>query len=204
MNTKKIANAYDDTKKMLNTIRKIQATVKPKYGILEEQEDSEEGEFPKNPKDSRGELTAPYGYGSGTKKPIPRSVGVNTSSENEDFAVINDVEVEIHSEDPQDLELSDEEKGKVSQLIDDFRKEVSETAEFDKLHIYETSAKLDGKISDVGITFMLSTGDDTGIYASASMIKIDEQVLELFNKLMIFESKFSASINDLIVNRRST
>jgi len=74
MNTKKIVNSYDNTKKMLNTIRQIQATVKPKYGLIQEQLNGEE------PQDSRGQLTDPYGYGSGTKKPIPRRVGIDTKS----------------------------------------------------------------------------------------------------------------------------
>ena len=198
MNTKKIVNSYDNTKKMLNTIRQIQATVKPKYGLIQEQLNGEE------PQDSRGQLTDPYGYGSGTKKPIPRRVGIDTesqSSSDEDFAVINNVNIKMHSDDPEDLILTDEEKGKISQLIDDFRAEVSETVQFDTLNVYDTSAKLDGRLADIGLSFTFSTGDDTGLYLKGEMLKIDDSSLLIINKLKAFEMKFSNSINDLLVNR---
>jgi hypothetical protein len=125
-------------------------------------------------------------------------------TEDSDYTVINDVEVVVHSEDPEDMELTDEEKAKISQLIDDFRAEVSETAEFDKLHIYETNAKLDGKIGEYGLMFTLSTGDDTGLYINGQMLKIDENSLLILEKLGQYELKFSNTINDLLVRRRST
>jgi hypothetical protein len=118
--------------------------------------------------------------------------------------VINNVEVEIHSEDNQDLTIKDNEKGIISQLIDDFKKEVSELVDFGKLQVYSDSAKLDGKITQKGIEFTLSTGDDNGIYLSnASMLKIDDETMEYLEKLKSFEEKFSGSINDLIVNRKN-
>ena len=114
------------------------------------------------------------------------------------------MEVQINSDDPEDLQLSDEEKGKISQLIDDFRAEVSETVDFGKLNVYDTSAKLDGRISDIGLEFTLSTGDDTGLYIKGSMLKIDDASLGMINKLKVFELKFANSINDLLVNRRAS
>jgi hypothetical protein len=180
MTTSTKIDSYDEIKGMLNKIRQIQSL--PKYGIIKEQEE----------------------FGA-QKQNIPPSPETKTGSEDNDFAVINNVEIEIHSEDPEDLELSDEEKGKISQLIDDCRTDVSETVSFGKLHIYPTSAKLDGKISDMGLGFIFSTGDDTGFYLSnTSLLKIDENSFEMINKLRMFEEKFSNSINDLLVNRRDS
>lgn len=184
MSTKKSTNGYDNTKKMLNTIRKIQALSKPKYGLISEQ---------------LTELNPEEGI-----ETRPEEQPQGGEEEGSDFVVINDVEVVIHSEDPEDLELTDEEKGKISQLIDDFRVEVVETAEFDKLHVYETSAKLDGKIGEIGLQFTLSTGDDTGLYINGQMLKIDENSLEIIRKLGAYEIKFSSTINDLLVRRKTT
>ena len=181
MNTKKESNSYDDTKKMLNTIRKIQSN--GGHGIINEQN----GDLVPNP---------PPAENYNQESPM--------QTEDSDYTVINDVEVVIHSEDPEDMMLTDEEKGKVSQLIDDFRAEVSETVEFDKLHIYETSAKLEGKIGEFGIMFTLSTGDDTGLYINGQMLKIDENSLMVLEKLGVYQIKFSNTINDLLVRRRST
>jgi sporulation protein YlmC with PRC-barrel domain len=209
MATNKIMNEYDEIKGLLNKVRKIQAIGKANkdYGLIQEQTYQGEDTNNEDPKDSRGELTAPYGYGAGAKKPIPRSVGTDVSSEkeSEDIAVINDVDIEIHSEDPEDLILQDDEKKKISQLIDDFRTEVSEIAELDALHLYPNSAVINGLITDMGLNFTFSTGDDTGLYIGGSkLIKVEDELLSVINKLKTFQLKFANTINDLLLNRSTT
>lgn len=203
MTMKKIPNDYDEIKGLLNKIRKIQSASRSNdYGIIREQiEDNQEPQPPEPDK----EYEAPATEDDPVQDPTIKNVPGEEGEEQEDIAVINDVEIEIHSEDPEDLGLSDEEKKQISQLIDDFRTEVSEMVEFDKLHIYDESAKLDGKISDIDLTFTISTGDDTGLYLSnVSMLKIDDESLDMINKLRAFTPKFSNTINDLLVNRSTT
>jgi len=182
MEIKKIRNEYDEIKRMLNKIRQIRLINKANdYGILSEQLDDI---------DSSGENNI-YDESDQNKK--------------QDIFVINDVDVKIHSEDSEDLVLNDEEKQKISQLIDDFRKEVSELVEFGRLDIYDENAKLDGKIIDINLIFSLSTGNDTGLYISnPSMLKIDDNSSNIINKLRAFESKYVNTLNDLLINRRST
>jgi hypothetical protein len=205
MATEKKMDSYDEIKNMLSKVRKIQELGRTNsYGMIEEQVDSEEGDEFQNLEKSVGNYMNKPPQSQPTNNPVPPQQS-KEGEENEDFAVINNVEVEIHSEDPEDLELSEEEKGKISQVIDDFRKEVSEIVEFDKLDIYEENAKLSGKISDVGLSFMISTGNDSGLYLSnASMLKIDDESIDIINKLRTFEPKFSGAINDLLVNRSTT
>lgn len=195
MTINKIPNDYDEIKGLLNKIRRIQESVKQNdYGIIREQNmvkyDSDEPEVPTH---------------DGQVPPPTAAPSEEPSQEQEDIAVINDVEIQIHSEDPEDLELSEEEKKQISQLIDDFRTEVSEITEFDKFHIYNDSAKLDGKISDIDLSFTISTGDDTGLYISnPSMLKIDDAALNMINKLRGFAVKFSNTINELLATRSTT
>lgn len=194
MTQKQPINEYDLTKKMLNTIREIQASVDSnKFVLLREQVTND-----KETVIRKGDGIPP--------PPIDNdNMDYESGEEQEDIAVINDVEVVIHSEDPEDLELKDDEKNNISQLIDEFRTEVSEIVEFDKLHIYEDNAKLEGKISDVNLGFTLSTGNDTGIYLSnTSMMKIDEDTIDMINKLKTFHPKFINTINNLLVHRKST
>ena len=176
----KKTNSYDEIKGMLNIIRKINS----RYGTLREQVETQQA----------------------VQQPQYNQNTVNqeqTSSENEDIFVINGIDVEIHSEDSMDLALNDTEKGVISQLVDDFRVEVSEIAEFDRLDIYPNSAKLSGTIPDMGVSFTLSTGDDKGLFLSnTSMLKINPDYLSVITKLNSFEEKFSNTINDLLVNRR--
>jgi hypothetical protein len=221
MTTNQPIDSYDEIKGLLNKIRKIQQLAKANtYGLLREQTyqgETANDEDPKNPIGvDKAEIPPKYHPTDPNIQVNPESsekylsdegndIPQEQSGEGEDLAVINNVEVEIHSEDPEDLQLSDEEKGKISQLIDDFRVEVSEIAEFGKLNIYPDSAKLDGKIGDTGVVFTLSTGDDTGLYLSnSSLLKIDDDSLIIITKLRAFEAKFSAAINDLLVSRSTT
>ena len=212
MTTNKPMDSYDEIKGMLYRVRKIQMIAEAnKYGLIQEQvapaDDPYHGVKPIKanlPTSGVSREQERQYHAAKYAKEHPGEES-NSTEEGEDLMVINNVEVEIHSEDPEDLQLSDEEKNKISQLIDDFRAEVSEIAEFDKLHVYDDNAKLEGRIGDIGLNFTLSTGNDTGLYVSnTSLLKIDDNSLGIIVKLRGFEQKFSNSINDLLVNRSTT
>jgi hypothetical protein len=184
----KNTNEYDQIKGMLSKIRTFNNT--PTKNLREQVENQQQNINPTpNPN------TNPT---NGVTEPTDNVVTDNNS----DLNVINNVEVKIHSDDQQDLTLKDEEKGKISQLIDDFRQEVSETVDFGSFDIYDNSGKLNGKLGNNGVDFVLSGGDDQGIYITASMLKIDDDTLGTINKLRVFENKFMAIVNDLIINRK--
>lgn len=125
------------------------------------------------------------------------------TQEGKDFTIINNVEVVLNSTDELDHELKDEEKTKISQLIDDFREEVSEIAEFGKLQIYPDSAKLDGNIGEENIGFMLSAGDDSGMFlTNSSMLRFNDENRDFINKLETFQVKFNDVLNEIIANRQ--
>ena len=176
---------YDEIKKMLKKVRNVASG--PTYGSIKEQQQE-------------------YFDNNATQVDTLQDHQPISDKEGSDFAVINNVDVKIHSEDPEDLNLANEEKGKISQLIDDFRKEVSNLVNFTDLNIYENSAKLTGTISDLNIGFSLSAGDDNGVYLnvnrSNAMLKIDATSLDIINKLTKFQSKYTSVINDLLVNRK--
>jgi hypothetical protein len=180
---KKTTNEYDQIKGMLSTIRKYTT---PSYGSLKEQ-------------------TEPTGQPTPQPQPGQPQQQMNTvGGEKKDFNVINNVEVDINSTDKDDTILKDDEKGKISQLIDDFRKEVSELTNFGKLQIYGNSGKLDGTINNLNIGFTLSAGDDEGVFLSnsSSMLKLSDEVMDMLNKLKIFQGKFAEVINGLLVTRK--
>lgn len=120
-----------------------------------------------------------------------------------DVDVINNVDVNLHSEDSMDVKLSDEEKGNISQMIDDFRTQVSSTVEFDKIDIYSNGVKMTGKIENYNITFVFSGGDGEGLYISnPSMLKIDDESLSIINKLKKFQENYISVVNVIIINRK--
>lgn len=210
-------NEYDETKKFLNKIRKItkntaediREQLSGKHNIIKEQIDSEDDEFTslgksvssymeKNPVADR--FNTPQ---SSTPPAQQSTVTATQNTEKSDFAVINNVEVAINSTDRADLQLTDEEKGKISQLIDDFRSEVSEIAEFGRLNIYSDSAKLDGNIKEVNLGFTISAGDDNGIFLSNSaMLQINDNSMGYIDKLKKFQIKFNDVMGEIIANRQ--
>lgn len=120
-----------------------------------------------------------------------------------DVNVINNVDVNLHSEDSMDVKLSDEEKGNISQMIDDFRTQVSSTVEFDKIDIYSNGVKMTGKIENYNMTFVFSGGDGEGLYISnPSMLKIDDESLSIINKLKNFQERYISVVNEIIINRK--
>jgi len=226
-------NEYDQTKNLLNKIRKIMKTtpddmreqLTKSTKILTEQIDSEDGDefdsmrrsvsswmdehpYEKSdplPATSNPQSPAPNTQPAtpGNQSPTPNPQSSTGTSEKSDFAVINNVEVVINSDDEFDFKITDEEKGKISQLIDDFRSEVSEICEFGKLNIYDNSAKLDGTIKEINIGFTLSAGDDNGVFLSQlSLIMINDNTVNYITKLKNFQPKFNDTMNTLLANRQ--
>lgn len=182
---KNTTNSYDEIKGMLNTMRKFNKPTS--HSNLREQPEAQGTPITDNPQPNQ-QPTEPQQGGGEEKK---------------DFTIINGVEVHFNSTDTQDLQMKDDEKTKVSALIDAFRNEVSEIAELGKMMVYPDSVKLDGTIGNFNISFTFSAGDDNGVYVSnASLLKLSNEVMDVLNKLKRFEMKFTDEMNNLILNRR--
>lgn len=231
--TKKLINEYDDTKRILKKIRtlnessieEIKEQISPDKEILNnnpklkefpDEEDSnwispEEKQKKEQERlnsvqdngDDNMNQNSISNYWKDDPKPESQDDFSEPTQEGKDFAVINNVEVVLNSTDELDHELKDEEKTKISQLIDDFREEVSEIAEFGKLQIYPDSAKLDGNVGEENIGFMLSAGDDSGMFlTNSSMLRFNEETRDFINKLETFQIKFNDVLNEIIANRQ--
>ena len=160
---KKIISSYDDTKKMLNTLRKLNET-KLSFNTLREQEES-------------------------------------TS---DDINVINDVDVKLVSSDAVDLELTEDQKNTISELIDSFREQVSQIADLKPGFTFnETQIRLDGSISDLDINFVFIVGDEGGLYLNADMLMVDDDVMSTITKLSKFELTFRDTIEPLLRERKT-
>ena len=174
----KTTNSYDEIKGMLNTMRRFNKPTS--YSNLREQPELNGTPITDNPQQ-------------------PEQSG----EEKKDFTIVNGVEIHFNSTDSEDLQMKDDEKTKVSALIDAFRNEVSEIAELGKMMVYADSVKLDGVIGSFNISFTLSAGDDNGVYVTnSSMLKLSNEVMEVLNKLKRFEMKFTDEMNNLILTRR--
>jgi len=127
-----------------------------------------------------------------------------TQDQKIDYNVVNDVEVKLHSSDQADLEVSQEEKSALSQLVDNFRTQVTEIADFEEgFNIYPQSIRLDGSISDMDISFVFIAGDERGLYINADMAELNQESIEILNKLNKFQHTYEDVVNQMIVSRKT-
>jgi len=118
--------------------------------------------------------------------------------------VLNDnVEVKIHSTDQEDLSLSEEEKNSLNQLIQNFKSQVSELANFDEgFNIYVDNVRLDGGIEeDLGFVFI--AGNNGGLYINANMLKVEQETVEIISKLEKFKHTFDDVVIEIMNNRKN-
>jgi hypothetical protein len=158
---------YDETKKMLNTLRKLNESKQTSSNLREQDENAQ-----KNIKN--------------------------------DITVINDVDVKMLSSDQNDMHLSDEQKTTVSQLIDNFRQQVSQIVQFTPgMTINERQIRLDGTLTDKDISFVFIAGEENGLYINADMLKIEQDVIDIVSKLLKFEMVYKTAMEPLITQRQT-
>jgi hypothetical protein len=169
---------YDQTKKMLNTLRNLNESKFSSRTLSEQVE---------------------------TQSQPPMGDEENTSQQQgKDFVVINDVEVKMLSSDESDLELTDEQKEIISGLIDNFKQQVSQIVEFTPgMTINPNQIRLDGKLTDEDVNFVLIAGEDSGTFINAEMLKLENNVGQMLEKLVKFEEIFKSSLEPLIQNRNN-
>lgn len=166
-------NIYDDTKRMLNTLRNFKSKHETQ-NRLHEQIDTE------------------------------REEPVDIEQDKNDIAVIDDVDIQINSSDEADLELDEESKSAISQMLTNFKTQVSQIVEFDPgITINENQIRLDGSLTEIEIDFVFIAGEESGLYINSDMLKLEDDALEFLQKLKTFEESFLTSMNSLIDKRKN-
>jgi len=110
----------------------------------------------------------------------------------------------LHGKDKKEIELTTEEKIAFQETMNDFVSEVSDLSDFGILNMYENSVEWSGKVIDFDLEFFFSIGENNGVYINGDMIKLDEKLTELVNKLTSYYDKFKSKWAKVISNRRKT
>jgi hypothetical protein len=135
-----------------------------------------------------------------------QSPEVDKAEENlkNDIIVVNDVEVKFNSSDDADLKLQDSEKTAISQLIDNFKQQVSQIADFHPgITIVPDQIRLDGTLTDQDISFVFIAGKESGAYINADMLKLEQEIANELEKLAKFQETFETAMNPLIQERKT-
>jgi len=112
--------------------------------------------------------------------------------------------LKLHGKDRSDLDITTDEKIAFQETMDEFVEEVSDLVDFNTLNVYKNSVEWSGKLIDEDIDFILTIGENSGIYINGEMIKVDEEFLTLINKLQQFYQKFKSKWGKVLANRKKT
>jgi hypothetical protein len=110
----------------------------------------------------------------------------------------------LHGKDKKDLELTSDEKTTFQETMDEFVNDVSDLAEYGVLNLYPNEVQWSGLIIDMDVEFFFSVGEKNGVYINGDMIKLDDKLVELTNKLTSYYDKFKAKWAKVISTRRKT
>jgi gamma-glutamylcyclotransferase (GGCT)/AIG2-like uncharacterized protein YtfP len=88
--------------------------------------------------------------------------------------------------------------------MDEFIEEVSDLVDFNTLNVYPNNVEWSGHLIDEDIDFTFTIGEESGIYINGEMLKVDEQFLEMINKLQQFYQKFKSKWGKVLAGRKKT
>jgi len=112
--------------------------------------------------------------------------------------------ITLHGKNKQDLELSTDDKISFQETMDDFVNEVSDLSDFGTLNLYPQNVDWSSRVIDFDIEFYFSIGENNGVYVNGDMIKLDENLVELINKLTSFYDKFKSKWAKVVSQRKKT
>jgi hypothetical protein len=112
--------------------------------------------------------------------------------------------ISLHGKEKSDVEITSEEKLAFQETMDEFVEEVSDLVDFNELNVYTNSVEWSGKIIDEDIDFILTIGEDSGIYMDGKSVKVDQDFLTMINKLQQFYEKFKSKWSKVLAMRKKT
>ena len=110
----------------------------------------------------------------------------------------------LHGKDKSDLDITTDDKVAFQETMDEFVEEVSDLVDFNVLNVYENNVEWSGKVIDEDLEFIFTIGEDSGIYINGDMVKVDEDFLEMINKLQQFYQKFKSKWGKVLASRKKT
>ena len=191
-------NKYDEIQSLLNASRRAlggnlqesqNRDILKKYSLLTEQTIEKElsQEFEEDKKDE-------------TEKKDSEDIG-KPKDKQKMFKIQGNVLV-LHGNDKSDIQLTTDEKNAFIESVDEFRTNVAELVEFDKMNVFPENVEWKGKILELNLNFFYTINEPHGIYLNGDMVKIDEEYLEMVGKLQSNYEKFKTKWGKIVSSRQ--
>ena len=110
----------------------------------------------------------------------------------------------LHGKNKTDTDITTDDKLAFQETMDEFVEEVSDLVDFNTLNVYPNNVDWSGKIIDKDIDFTFTIGENSGTYINGDMLKVDEDFLELINKLQQYYQKFKSKWSRILASRKKT
>ena len=110
----------------------------------------------------------------------------------------------LHGKGKTDTDITTDDKLAFQETMDEFVDEVSDLVDFNTLNVYPNNVEWSGKIIDEDIDFTFTIGEDSGIYINGDMVKVDNEFLDLINKLQQYYQKFKSKWSRILASRKKT
>jgi hypothetical protein len=203
-------NNYEEIRNLLKASRTLlggdklvseQTNIKKRYGMLLEQEDKdlEPNNITKrdNPMDSI-EKDIDYETADDSNQKEEKK-----SDKKKGYRISGGI-IYIHGDSAKDLQLTTDDKKAFQESMDEFVAEVAEIVDFNKLNLYPNNVEWSGKITEYDLEFFFSIGENNGVYINGTMMQLDEEFLDMLQKLKGYYEKFKTKWSKVIAIRKKT
>jgi len=191
-------NKYDEIQSLLNASRRAlggnlqesqNRDILKKYGLLTEQ--PVEKELDQEFEEEKNEEP---------KKKDSEDIG-KPRDKQKIFKIQGNIIV-LHGTDETDLQLTSDEKNAFIESIDEFRNDVAELVEFNKLNVFKENVEWSGKVLEVNLEFFYTINEPHGIYVNGEMVKLDQEYMEMVGKLQSNYEKFKNKWSKIVASRQ--
>ena len=112
--------------------------------------------------------------------------------------------IRMYGDTKQQTEITTLEKETFQETMEEFVAEVTELVDFDTLIVYPNTVTWSGKIIESNIEFNFTIGEENGVYINGDMMKLDDELLDLIQKLKQFYVKFKTKWGKVLGSRKKT
>ena len=110
----------------------------------------------------------------------------------------------VHGTKEKDLVLTGDEKSAFQETMDGFVEQVEDLVDFNVLNIYKNNIEWSGNLIRFDVEFYYAVGETNGVYINGTMMKINDDYVEMLDKLRSFYEVFSTKWAGVLASRKTT
>jgi len=110
----------------------------------------------------------------------------------------------VHGVTDKDLNITSDEELAFTETMEGFIDSVEDLADFNELNVYKNNIEWSGKLVRFDLEFFYTIGESNGIYINGTMIKIDEDLYSMLDKLKTYYQTFSTKWSQILSERKGS